>query len=210
MVAPPQAALDPELLALPAPPRRTRAMAVSLLGVTAVFAVLLMIGLASDVRYAFTAATPDDIGDLVGLDPRAAHGNAFVTARAQLDMGRAVGYARTTESDWFTLAPVVGNERLWVEMRMPSERSLAGFRAPSLFVGRLVPVHSAAFRYRGLGRSSDANGSVMPPLAEDAWVLVDGATPTSVRWSAALLLLIAVFAGYSVTTIGRLLRRVRR
>jgi hypothetical protein len=199
------AALDPELLALPAPPRAMRGIAVTLLASTALFALILSAGLTSDVRYAFARSVPEHLGDLAAVSADAARANTFVTAQAELDIARAITYGRTTESDTFELAPVVSNDRLWVEMRLPQGAMTAN--PPSAFVGRLVPMHSAAFRYRGLGRSSHLASVPMPA---DAWVLIDGATPASYQWTVGLAGLLALFAAYSLATIARIVRRVHR
>jgi hypothetical protein len=72
----------------------------------------------------------------------------------------------------------------------------------------MMPIRGAAFRYRGLGSSvQELTGAVVPA---DAWVLVDGATPTASRWTVALAALFALFAGYNLVTIARIVRPVRR
>ena len=206
--------VDPDLLALPAPPRRSRALALGLLAATGLFAAVLALGLASDVQYAFAGVQPTEVGNLAELRAREVQNNRFVTAAAKLDMSRVLRYGRTTESDMFELAPILGNDHWWVEMRVPPPADASGIptvvptrEPPQTFVGRLVPMQSAVFRYRGLGRSSEARPT---PISPEAWVLIDGATPTSYRWTVALALLLLLFAGYSLTTIVRLARPMRR
>jgi hypothetical protein len=199
------AALDPDLLALPAPPRAMRTTAVMLLATTAAGAVMLTAGLVSDARYAFAASSPEEVGELAALVPSAARENTFVTAVARLDGARALRYGRTTESDTFELRPVAGNNAMWVELRLP--RGTERLDPAPVFVGRLVPMESAAFRYRGLGRSEELAAT---PIPRGAWVLIDGATPASYRWTVALAALLVLFAGYSVATIRDIVRRVRR
>jgi hypothetical protein len=82
------------------------------------------------------------------------------------------------------------------------------FVSPTTFVGHLMPLEGAAFRYRGLNRSvQEVTGTAIPA---NAWVLVDGATPAASRWTVALAALFAVFAGYNLVTIARMMRPVRR
>jgi hypothetical protein len=75
------------------------------------------------------------------------------------------------------------------------------------FVGRLLPVRNIAFGLGGLRRSSSATSA--GPLSGDAWVLIDGATPTSSQWTVALAALLAAFATYNLVMIARILRPAR-
>ena len=152
---------------------------------------------------------PLDIGDLARFEPPASPSNVFVRGTGRLSDAGAIRYDRALERDSFRLAPLASNEKIWVEMRIPrEEREGAEAVAPTTFVGRLLPMQGWAFRYRGLARSvKQATGIV---VADDAWVLVDGETPSASGWAVALAALFAIFAAYNVVTIVRILRRVRR
>ena len=199
---------DPELLQLPRPPRQGRTVALSLLIATAVMALLMTAALASDVRYALTRAEPEDVGDLVQLTPDADLSNRFVRGSARLDYARTVQYERRLEADSFRLSPIAGNDNIWIEMRIPAGLGSPEVLASATFVGRLLPLDHASFRYRGLGRSiRDASA---PRRKESAWVLVDGATPASSRWTVALAALFSAFAAYSLVTVARIVWPARR
>jgi len=175
--------------------------------ITALFALVMIVALAGDVRYALTSADPYDVGDLTHFVPDASFSNRFVRGTGLLGAAGAIRYERPMERDSFRLAPVAGNDKVWVEMRVPASVESVPFVPPSTFVGRLVPLGKAAFRYRGLRRSvQEVTGA---DVAADAWVLVDGATPTSSRWTVALAMLFAVFAAYNLVTIARIVRPVR-
>lgn len=60
---------DPELVALPAPPRRDRTLAAVLMLVTAAASVAMCWALRGEVGYAFRRAVPASIGDLTGWQP---------------------------------------------------------------------------------------------------------------------------------------------
>jgi hypothetical protein len=206
--APLESPVDPELIELPRPPRLERFVSVALMIATAVLAGVLGVGLSGDVRYALASSEPDDIGDLAHWVPQADMSNRFVRATGRLASAGAIRYDRPLERDSFRLAPVAGNDKMWVEMRVPDGAGSGPFVPPTTLVGRLVPLQGAAFRYRGLGRSvQEVTGATLAP---DAWVLVDGATPTSSRWTVALAALLLAFAGYSLLTIARIVRPVRR
>jgi hypothetical protein len=207
MASPLENAVDPELASLPRPPRGERLVSVALMIATAVLAAAMAIGLVGDVRYALASAEPDDIGDLARLSADGAENNRFVRATGQLGGTGAIRYERPFEPDSFRLAPVLGNDKVWVEMRVPGSGPPAQFAPPTTFVGRIVRFEDAAFRYRGLARSvHEATGAVIPP---HAWVLVDGATPTASRWTVALAALFVFFAAYNLVTIARIVRPVR-
>jgi len=208
LLAPANGSVDPELLSLPRPPRQERTISLLLMTVTAFLALTMTAALAGDVRFAFASAVPDDVGNLMHFVPDASMKNRFVRGTGMLSAAAAIRYDRPMERDSFRLAPLAGNENIWVEMRIPEGVEGAQFVPPATFVGRLLPMHSAAFRYRGLGRSvHEVTGAAVP---DSAWVLVDGATPTSSRWTVALAALFAIFAAYNLVTIARIVRPVRK
>ncbi len=200
-----EALVDPELVALPRPPRQERTISLLLMALTGLLAVFMTAALASDVTYAFAGSSPEFIGDLSRLAPASSLSNAFVRADGRLRPENAIRYHRPLESDAFELVPVLGNDRIWVELRVPEGAPNATAAPPATFVGRLLPLRSIAFGFGGLRRSASA----VAPIAGDAWVLVDGATPTSSQWTVALAGLLAMFAVYNLVTIARILRPAR-
>ena len=199
--------IDPELVALPRPPRQERTISLLLMTLTGLLAAMMTAALASDVTYAFSGSAPQSIGDLSQLAPGAELQNKFVRADGLLRQENAIRYHRPLENDTFQLVPVSGSDRLWVELRVPSGAPNAAAAPPVTFVGRLLPARSIAFGLGGLRRS--LNATSVGPLAGDAWVLVDGATPTSSQWTVALAALLVLFAGYNLVTIARILRPAR-
>jgi hypothetical protein len=195
--------VDPELAALPKPPQKERTISLVLMALTALLAAFMTAVLVSDVRYALSGGEPRAIGELARVAPTASLSNEFVRADGMLRWESAIRYNRPLESDSFQLVPVVGNERLWVELRIPKDApSLAA--PPVTFVGRMLPVASFAFGLGGLRRSMAATSG--PSIPADAWVLVDGATPVSSQWTVALAGLLVLFAAYNVVMIARILR----
>jgi hypothetical protein len=198
--------VDPELVALPRPPRQERTISLLLMAVTALFAALMTAALASDVFYAFAGSEPASVGDLARLAPGPELHNRFVRADGSLRPERAIRYGRPLESDTFELVPVAGNDQMWVELRIPAGAPSAAAAPPVTFVGRLLPMRSIAFGLGGLRRSLAATPT---PIAGDAWVLIDGATPVSSQWTVALAALLAIFAAYNLVMIARILRPAR-
>lgn len=198
---------DPELTALPAPPKRERTTAVILMVLTAAAALTMAVLLAGEARYALTGSTPNDIGDLSPLKPTADLANRYVLATALLGTNGAIRYARTAESDSFRLMPVAGNPSIWVEIRVPEGFEGPRFVPPTKFAGRLVPMTDAGMRHVGLAKAVKDQTGV--PVPADAWLLIDGSSPRASRWAIALAALFVAFAGWNLFGVARVLRPVK-
>jgi hypothetical protein len=203
---------DPELLSLPRPQKRDRTAAVILMSVTAVASLVMTVLLWGEASYAIQGAQPTDVGALSSLELGPAVHNRYVRATGTLGTAGAIKYGRTAEGDSFRLAPVLGAEKVWVEIRVPEGFEGPRFVPPSIFAGRLVPLRKAGIRHLGLeksveARTADAGAKVDIPT--DAWLLVDGASPRTSRWAVALCALFGLFAGWNGFAVWRVLSRVR-
>jgi hypothetical protein len=76
---------------------------------------------------------------------------------------------------------------------------------PTTFVGRLVPRGSALF----LLRRRIPEPVAAATASGDLWVLVDGAAPSSLRWTLGLFALLVGFGFYNLVMIARAVRPVR-
>jgi len=196
-----------DLASLPPPPRRARTVSLALMGVAGLLAIAMAALLWGDVRYALRATAPIDLGDLGALSPGPELDNAFVQGTAIARVDRGLRYSRKLETDQFLLAPIVGNGRVWIEMRAPAEPVLRAAAVPMSFVGRLVAVRGGGFRRSGF--ASSAHGTTAVTVPDDAWVLLDGVAPGSLHWTVALAGLFGLFAAWCLTNIVRILRPVR-
>jgi len=201
-----KAEVDPELVALPAPPRRERTLAVVLMLVTAAASVAMCWALRTEVSYAFRKPVPVDLGDLGSFQVGAVEPGTYVEARGLLGSAGAIRYSRPLEGDSFRLQSVPNNQRLWVEIRVPEGLEGPRFVPPTSFAGRLSPMKSAGLRHAGLARSVHMQTSTVIP--QDAWILVDGASPRASRWAVALFALFAFFGVWNLYHTARVLRRV--
>lgn len=195
---------DPELLALPKPKRPARTLSLVLMAVTAVLALAMCWALRGEVRYAWASAEPVDVGDLSKLAPGPDLADAFVHGTAKLGHEGAIAYPRFLEPDTFQVAPVVGNPRLWIELRQTGSDPAQAIPQTS-FVGRLVPLASAGLQYRGLAARIQERSNLLP---QDAWLLVEGRAPASSRWALALTLVLLLFAGWNLVQLLRLSRPI--
>ena len=202
--------VDPELLALPDPPKTDRTWTVALLAITVLASVLMMVSLVRDALYAFTPSHPVDLGDLhgafrnQGLD--ASLDNHYVRGEAMLGAAGAIRYERAFDSDSYRVAPVAGRPDVWVEIRVPDGQESSRFVPPTQFSGRLVRFAEVGPRHRGL---QDAIGSVGGgQVPANAWLLVDGEPPVAARWAVSLVILFFGFAMWNAVAIQRLLRKI--
>jgi hypothetical protein len=199
--------VDPELLALPDPPRRERTFTVLLLALTALASVAMVLALRVDAAYAFRSPTPTDLGDLRTAPAASFEANRLVHAEAMLGAAGAIRYEHPFEGDSYRVSPVAGRHDVWVEVRVPAGAENARYVPKGSFTGRLVPLDSAGPRHRGLAASvASATGEAVP---EGAWLLVDGEQPADAKWAVALVALFAGFALWNGVAIARLVRRVR-
>lgn len=198
---------DPELQSLPQPRRPGRNLTIGLMAITAGASLALASTLWSEAIYATKSGQPVNVGDLAELDlPRMAPG-AWIRGEAHLETEGAIRFSRPLDGDSFRLAPVTGNDRLWVEIRVPNEYEGPYFVPPSSFVGRLVPVARLGLRHRGLpGEVSKVSASGIAP---EGWLLLDGESPASLRWALGVVVLLLGFAAFNLLGLVRLLRPVR-
>jgi hypothetical protein len=201
------AADDPDLLALPAPPKRERTTAVILMLITVVAATWMAIALLGEARYALSPGRPLDVGDLASLRPTEDMANRYIHATGLLGTQGAIRYGRAAESDSFRLAPVAGNPGIWVEIRVPEGFEGPRYVPPTSFAGRLVPFAKAGLRHSGLSASVQEQSQQSIP--DGAWLLIDGGSPRASRWAVALAALFLGFAAWNAAGVARVLRRVR-
>ncbi|MEB2312506.1 MAG: hypothetical protein OZ921_09155 [Sorangiineae bacterium] len=204
---PAETALDPDLEALPEPRRPGRTLTLLVMAVTATLALLLAYALRGEAAYALERGAPLELGELDGFTPRAELANRWVRGEAPLGSNGALRYGRPLDGDTFRLAPVGGNDRLWVEVRVPAELDDPRFVPPSSFVGRLVPFRSSGLGHAGL---PDAVAEAASParVPADAWVLIDDQSPRGTRWALGLVALLLGFAGFNLWGLYQLTRPV--
>lgn len=197
---------DPDLAALPTPRRGLKRLTLAVMGVTLVASLGLAASLWGDARYALGSGPPRDLGDLGAPGASAALASGWIRAEGLLASAPAIRYARPlVESDTFRLAPIAGNDQVWVEIRVPADLEGPRFVPPTSFVGRLVPFADAGLRHRGLRAAMRETTSTSIP--GHAWLLVDGEGPPDSRWALGVVALLVAIAGFNGWGLLRLSRR---
>lgn len=198
---------DPELEALPEPRRPGKRLTVVTLAATALTSIAMTSALSKEVAYGLSSSAPTDLGALAQFTPSSDLANSWVRGEGLLGTRGAVRYGRPLESDTYRLAPVAGNEKLWVQIRVPEGMEGPHFVPPTSFVGRLIPAADAGLRHAGLKDSvAEAGQGEMPA---DAWLLIDGEAPATTRWALGVVALLLGFIGFSVYGLFRLLRPIK-
>lgn len=200
-------AADPELTELPSPRRPGRKLTLAAMTLTALVALMMTYSLGAEALYALSSSPPVELGNLAEFDPMNARPNVWGHGEALLSTTGAIRYGRPLESDTFRLAQVAGNERLWVQVRVPAGMEGPRFVPPTSFVGRLVPMSRAGIRYAGLKEAVES--ATRTRIVNGAWLLVDGEAPATTRWVLGLVALFLAFAAFNVYGLVRLLRPVR-
>jgi hypothetical protein len=199
--------VDPELLDLPAPPKRERSLTVALLLFTALASLAMVASLRRDAAFAFSPARAESVGDLNTAPAESFRDNSFVQGRAMLGAAKAIRYERPLVSASFRLMPVAGRSNVWAEVRVPAGAENARWVPPDEIVGRLVRFEASGPKHRGLAAAvKDVTGQ---DVAKDAWLLVQDEGPGDARAAVLLVLLFAGFAAWNVFATTRLLRKVR-
>ena len=200
--------LDPELLALPDPPRRERTLTVVVLALAAALSLAMVFALRRDVAYALASGVPTDVGDLHAATTASLEGseNRFVHAEGLLGAAGGIRYERPFVEDTFRTLPVAGRPDVWVDVRVPAGQETGRWEPPRSLSGRLVRFEGAGPRHRGLAGAIERTSHAQVPAG--AWLLVDGEAPDAARWTILLAAMFLGCAAWNVVTIGRIVRKV--
>ncbi|HMA94940.1 MAG TPA: hypothetical protein VKP30_19750 [Polyangiaceae bacterium] len=197
---------DPELIELPPPRRPFRKLTLVSLSLTLAASVAMIASLSKDAAYALSTRPASELGELAGVKPQPPLSNTWVRGDGEVEPIGGIRYERPLESDSFRLAKLQGNAGLWVQMRVPAGYENEHFVPPTTFSGRLVPLGALGLRYSTLKGAPEAAGWQTGHLPENAWVLIDGETPSSTRWIVGLVTVFAGFAAFCVWALYSLVR----
>lgn len=198
---------DPELEALPEPRRPGRRLTLVAMALTALAALAMAVTLRGEARYSLESGPPIELDDLTQQKPGPELENRWVHGEALLGTSGAIRYGRPLDGDTFRLAPVAGNDHIWVEVRVPEGMEGPRFVPPTSFVGRLIPFSRVGVRHQALPQAVESAGGTQVPSG--SWLLIDGESPASTRWSLGLIALFLGFAAFNLWGLYRLVRPVR-
>ncbi|MFW5875378.1 MAG: hypothetical protein ACOCXM_01450 [Myxococcota bacterium] len=133
-VSPGHSGVDPELVALPAPPQGRRLATLTLMALVAAASLGLLAGLRSDIRYFLSPAMAQDVGEATELDPASLATNEHVRVRGTPMASRTVRYSHLWNDREYAVFPLAGQRHVLVRvaledmenMRTSSRREFAG------------------------------------------------------------------------------------
>jgi hypothetical protein len=179
--------LDPELVALNAPPQTQRLAALTLMAAAVVAAMGLVFALRGDMRYALSSAQPTDLGDVQAADPGHLISNSFVRIEGVPTVARAVNFSRGMGAT-YRIFPLAGQRTVYVQMEATGSEAAY---ARSEFTGRLVTFGDLGGRYDELAQYMAKELKL--PVTSESFVLLTEEPPTSYTWTWIVGLLCATF-----------------
>lgn len=173
--------LDPELLALPAPPKGRRLWAMTLMAAVVALALGLASSVRSDMAYALHTGRAQMLGDAVRLDPALLPSNAYVVVRGTPMLSGMVRFeAGLFGADDYVVFPLAGQRNVFVQVPAESLRD-PRTAASTEFSGRMVTFGELGARFRVV-REFLAQRMGMPVTGETYLVVADD-PPGSHAWS---------------------------
>ena len=193
--------VDPELLALPAPPPGRRFATMALMALVVVVALALVSTLRSDLAFFFVRDGARDLGDVTTIAASSLTPNTLVTVEGTPLSAGAVRYRRVLTGDSYVVFPLAGQRTVFVHLTEEAARL-----PRTVYSGRLV-------RFADLGgRLSSVReylASTMDmPVTPDSYVLLVDESPGTYWWAMGLALLAAIFVLLDVMLIVRWFRPV--
>lgn len=199
------AVLDPELLALPAPPRGRRVLSAALMFATVAAALALLGSLRADIGYFFADDMAVDLGEATAVDVASLTANSFVRVRGTPMASGTVHYQRVIGADTYAIFPLAGQRAIFVSV--PSESLQDEARvARREWSGRLVTFGQLGGRLSQVRRYLRQVGM---PVTNDSYVLLADEPPGAYGWSLVLAALCLVFVGVNLGLVVRWFRPAR-
>lgn len=195
--------VDPELVALPAPPRGRRLVAMTVMALTVVASMALLGSLRADVAYFFAPATVTELGDVTHLDPGGLSTNSYVSIEGTPMASGMVRYEEVLGGSGYAVFPLAGQRNVFV--RLPLEDAEQGRQmARREFSGRLVSFGELGGRFSSV---RDYLGDTMGmPVSSESFLLLADEPPGSYAWALFLAALCALFIVVNVVLMLRWFR----
>ena len=195
--------VDPELVALPAPPRGARMVALGLMVLTVAGSAGLLAALVPDLQYFFSSSEPVALGRAVELEPATLPSNRFVTMLGSPRVASAVRLSRPLGPE-YEVFPLAGQPAVFV--RLPVVRGRVQAPGPS-FSGRMVTFGQLGPRAAALRRY--LRHELGLPVTTETYVVMAGVAPGADIWSLALAALCVLFIATNVFFAWRWFRPLR-
>ncbi len=199
--------VDPELLALPAPPRGRRLGSLVVMAFAVAFSLAFIASLRADIEYFFAPSQATDLGDVTSLDPATLVPNTFVHVRGTPMASGMVRYSRMIGGQSYTVYPLAGQEQRAVFVQVPSAGARADRTTARLeFSGRLVTFGQLGGRFGAI--RSYLSETMGMAVSSESFLLLEGDAPASYSWSLALAGLAVLFILANIALLVRWFRPI--
>jgi len=204
-VAGPNLDPDEELLALPAPPRRERLLAMTMMAAVVGLALGLAASLRADVGYFLSSGVPVDLGKAPALDPSGWQTDLHARVQGTPMLSQMVRYHGALGGNGYVVFPLAGQRNLLVQL--PAEALNEPGVVRTEFAGRLLRVGDLGGRYASV--ASFLRERMELPLTADTYLLMADEPPGSYLWACLLLGLCLSIVALNVWLMLRWFRPLR-
>ena len=191
--------LDPELMALPAPPQAQRVAALTIMAAAVLAALALLVSLRSDIAYALAAPEPVDLADVRAIAPSALTSNSYVRIAGTPTIARAIGFGRGLGTR-YRVFPLAGQRTVYVQAR---DEGREGF-VRSSYTGRLVTFEQLGGRYAEIARVMQRDAGL--PVTSASFLLLADEPPVAYTWT---LFVAAICLGFVLVDLYFIVRWFR-
>lgn len=196
--------MDPELVALDAPPQSQRMMALVVMAAAVVAMLGLVVALRGDMSYALSARVPAKLGPVDKLQPADAflHRDGYVNVTGVPTLGRAVRFRRGLGATYLVM-PFAGKQGVFLQVE---DDGGEGFVRPE-YNGRLTSFGSLGRRYAQLAEVLRRDTGM--GVNEESLILLAGEQPGDYTWTWPIALACALFTVLDVLLIVRWFRPLK-
>ena len=195
-------ALDPELLAIHAPPQGQRVAALTVMAAAVVAAMALLVSLRGDMAYALSRPQPTDLAHVRDIEPSKLTSNTFVRLTGTPTVGHAIGFTRGMGTR-FRIFPLAGQRTIYVQVQDNGGESFVR----SEYSGRLVTFDGMGGRYAELARVMNREAKL--PVTSESFVLLTDEPPNAYTWTLFVALVCLAFVLLDVFFIVRWFKPVK-
>ncbi len=199
----PAEVLDPELVALPAPPRARRVLTASVMAATIAASLALLGVIRTDIQYFFADERALDLGEATVVDVGALETNRFVRVVGTPMASATVHVQRVLGGETHAVFPLAGQRAIFVSAPVagPDEEARLARREWS---GRLVTFGELGGRMSGV--RTYLRERVDLPVTRDSYVLLADEPPGTYGWALVLALVCVAFVALNLALVVRWFR----
>ncbi|MFW6050919.1 MAG: hypothetical protein ACODAU_07075 [Myxococcota bacterium] len=198
--------VDPELLALPAPPRAKRLWTLTLMALVAASSLGLLGSLGDELRYFLSAGRVQDVGEATELDPAGLVPDTYVRVHGTPAASRAVRYGRMWSGDQYAVFPLAGQRHVFVRVALEDvERTRTASRRE--FAGRLVTLGQLGSSVAPVRRYLAQEMGT--PVSSETFVVLADEPPERYWWAVLLGAMCLLFVAVDVALLVRWFRPIK-